>query len=239
MPVIALYCKEQELRDAVTALRELGQAKIAEANSLKTAPNKNKRSALIQAALTNAEQYLKSADALEYTLQHGYESPTADEEKAELRKMLDNLASEAGYRCGGRLVEQLESMIRSLTGQKKEAFGLVGTIIEDQHVKLEAMRWLIHSALNAATHKSKDGRLRTALEASEEIVNNLQKIDPDNLDQYLSWQWKSGSWNVRHLNAELRHKESQLRQAQERIDQLEASLNKETDGGLDESYSVR
>lgn len=225
MPVKALYCKEPELNLAILALRELANARIDAANNISRTNTEDDIESLRKDALSAAQCYLKAAESLEWAVDGNHEIPTPDEEKAELRKIIDELWQGIGYRYGGSLSEQIRAGVDAVKREQKEAYGLVATIIDDQRIRLEALRWILQQALDCSTHKSKDSSLWLGLRSIEKIIDELQGIDKDNPARYSAWDWHKGSFNTRKLNAEIQEKEMKIRGMAEQIETLKARLN--------------
>jgi hypothetical protein len=220
MPTLAIYCKEDELKMAITVLRESATQKLSEARELERQGNLENpdTGALMSSEVrATANKYLAAARDLEWSVEGLANQPTLDEEKAELRQIVDELFKDGGFRTVGTLAEQVRSGVEAVRRQRQEAFGAAATLVDDQRVRLEAMRWVLKSALDCPTHKSKDARLRLALEAVEEIGNQLQKIDPDEIDHYTHYNWKVESWNTRKLTAQVYRQEQQIRELQEQL----------------------
>lgn len=218
MPIKALYCRDEELRAAIAAMRELAHIKIGQATAVDDAVENRDGVSLKLLAYKNAKELLSEADRLERSVNGMHEQPTADEEKEELRKILDGLFNGVGYRVHGSLSEQVQSGVNAVQRQRDEAFGLVGTLVDDQRIRLEALKWMVKSALTAATHSRKNAKLYLAEESIDEILNELQKIDKDNPSRYSVYDWHHGSFNLRKLNAEIYQKDQQIRNLKERLE---------------------
>jgi hypothetical protein len=234
MPVKAIYAKEPELRLAVAALRELANAKVEIANKLEVPPAKKagKEKAVTKSdiedirlkALHAAHQYLDAANSLQREVDGACEKATPDEEKAELKKIIDGLWEGVGYSYGGSLAEQVQKGVETVKRREKEAYGVIATMIDDQRVRLQALQWILEQALGCSTHKSKDSRLYLGLDSVKAIIDELQKIDKDNPRSYSAWEWHKGSLNTRKLNAEVYRKDRQISEMREEIDKLEGLL---------------
>jgi hypothetical protein len=219
MPVKAVYCKESELALAISTLRAEADERIARAGKL---PGDAQDNDLKQEAYRSADRLFDAARSLEESLNYSHESPTLDEERESILNLIrDTGKQENGYTYSGTLRDQLAYLIRSLREDKDRTIGLLATLVDEQRVKLEAMRWILKSALGSPTHKSKDSRLNLALEATDQILSEVQGIDPETLPYYTSWDWHKGSWNTRRLNADLRRKEDVIRHLQERLEAVE------------------
>lgn len=225
MPYKLLCIKEDCLKLAVIVLQESGKNFVAEAARLE----KDGRSIINEATgneLSNelrasANNRLASAREIEWSLENLRNQPTPDEEKEEIKRSINDLFEGLGVRYRGRLVEEIQWGVREVKCQRDAAFGLVATLVDDQRIKLEALRWLIQSALDAPTHASKNARLRLGLEAIKEIIAEMQKIDPDNISRYTVHDWRAGSWNLRRLQADVYHKDTQIRALQEQLNDLQ------------------
>lgn len=227
MPVQAVYCKEDQLKLAITVLRESATQKLYEANDLDRQGNnlENPDTGALMSSEVRAvaNKYMTAARDLEWSIEGLANQPSVDEEKAELHQIIDELFKDAGYRMYGTLAEQIRSGVESVRRQRQEAFGAAATLVDDQRVRLEAMRWVLKSALDSPTHASKNARLRLALEAVEEISNQLQKIDPDEMDHYTHHDWKVESWNTRKLTSQVYRQEQQIRELQAQLDERKDS----------------
>jgi hypothetical protein len=222
-----IYGHETDLRTAIHALRELANDKLRYASTVTKELKSPDGEGLHDMALRTANHLFSTANSLEQAVHHNYEQPTFEEEKQELHALLDDLHSLVSFRHAGTLAEQFASMIDYLKRQRSQAFGLAATIADEQRVKLEAMRWMLKSALASPTHASKNRRLELALEATEEILNELQKIDPDQLSGLSTPHWEVGSWNTRRLQSDVYQKEKQIQQLKARIESLSSHPNQE------------
>jgi hypothetical protein len=225
MPVKAIYCKEEELKLAVTVLEKSSYDFLKEAERLERSeiPIINEATGALTAdhLRKTANKHLAAAQGIQWSIEGLVNQPTPDEEKEELRKLLDELHEGIGRKIYGRgLVDSIRDCVEEMKSERKEAFGLVATLVDDQRVRLEAFRWILNSALSSPTHASKNARLRLALESLQEIVNEIQKIDPDNIDGYGTYDWHLGSWNTRKLNADIYYKDMQIRRLQEELEAL-------------------
>lgn len=236
MPLKVIYGKEDELRLAVTVLQESAKNFVAEAARLEkdgvSVINPATGAELSSELRASANARLAAARAIEWSIEGlGNDQPTADEEKEELRKVINDLFEGVGYRLHGTLVEQVRTGVEAVKSQRKEAFGLVATLVDDQRIRLEALRWTMKSALDSPTHASKNARLKLGLEAIEQIINELQKIDPDNIARYTVYDWHTGSWNTRKLNATIYHQEGQIRALRARLEEIQKE-RKENNGAI-------
>lgn len=217
MPIKAIYYRDEELRAAIAAMRELANIKIGQAHAVDEAVENSDGVGLKLLAYKTAKELLSAADNLERSVDGSHEQPTADEEKKELRGILDGLFNGLGYRVHGSLSEQVRSGVESVKRQRDEAFGVVATIVDDQRIRLEALRWMVKSALAAATHSRKNSKLYLAEESIDEILDELQKIDKDDPHRYTAYDWHRGSFNVRRLESEIYQKDQQIRHLKERL----------------------
>jgi hypothetical protein len=221
MPVKAIYCKEEELKLAITVLRESATEKLSEARELERQGNlENPDTGALMSSEVRAvaNKYLAAARDLEWSTEGLSNQPTLDEEKEACLAVLKKMWDDIGHSVHGTLAEQFESAAESLRRQRQEAFGVAATLVDDQRVRLEALRWLLKSALDSPTHASKNARLRLGLEAVAEIINELQKIDPDKIHHYTGWNWHTESWNSRKLTAEIYRKDAQIQLLQGQLE---------------------
>lgn len=230
MPSVAIYCKENELRTAidvlnVTVAMMLRQAELLENGSLKLEQGEE-----IQYHLRDqARGYLAAAHELTWALNNVSAQPTPDEEREAIKAVVDKALGEGRYHLNGNLAERVQGIIQDEQSKRSEAFGLVATLADEMRTKFEAMQWVLKSAVSGGTHREKNRWIELAQTACTEIQAELQRIDPDTLSRYTTWDWKTGSWNIRKLQSDVYHKESQIRRLQERIAELEQGTPAATD----------
>lgn len=169
-----------------------------------------------------ANRYLTVARELEWAMEGRSLQPTPDEEREEIKAIIEKEFGESRYRVSGTLPEKIRGILATERVSRSEAFGLVATLSHELQVKLEAMDWVLKSALTGGTHREKNKWIELGRTACTEIMAELQRIDPDTLSRYTSWDWKSGSWNIRKLQSDVYHKDDQIRRLQERIAELES-----------------
>jgi hypothetical protein len=218
MPVKAVYCREDELRLAIVTMRAEADLRLTRAAQILDDDLKQK-------AYESAHRLFDAARSLEQDLSGSRETPTLDEERETILTMIRETAKEeGGYTRYGTLAEQLADLIQGLRQGKDRAIGMVATIVDEQRVKLQAMLWILKSALDSPTHKSKDARLHLALESIEQITNEMQGLDPDSISAYQTWGWEKGSWNTRRLTADVMRKQNIIGELEVRLAEAELEL---------------
>lgn len=211
MSVKAIYCREDELRLAIVTMRAEADLRLTRAAQILDDDLKQK-------AYESAHLLFDAARSLEQDLSGSRETPTLDEEREAILNIIRETAKEeSGYTRYGTLAEQLADLIQGLRQGKDRAIGMVATIVDEQRVKLQAMIWILKSALDSPTHKSKDARLNLALESIQQITNEMQGLDPDSLRAYQTWGWEKGSWNTRRLTADVARKGEIIRSLQAKL----------------------
>lgn len=138
--------------------------------------------------------------------------------------MNDIIAKETNWHWGGdSLKDKIEHYFNDIKGQKADAIKKLVSFVEDQKNKILALKYIVLKALQSATHRSKDARLRIVLETMTDLINELYAIDSERL-YYDYCDRDRVSWDYRNVLAD-NFKKGQI------IEGLQEELKKWKDWG--------
>lgn len=218
---------DTDILDAVKmALDELYAIKLARAeNVVLVEHDRDEKYALDRDRARLAHARERFVEALE----RGETEQDENEQLAAVDELIYEIARECSYKYGGATrVQAIRSYFESLRKDKQNAYGTFASLVDDQRVKLLAVKFLIKCVLNAATHREKNDKLYMALDSVDAIVEELAKIDVDRPESY-HWhacEYETGSWDYRRALRDLHYRNSEVNRLREELAEVQEKLKK-------------
>jgi len=160
-----------------------------------------------------------AAKQIREAAQYAGQEPTPHEQLQALEKLAQELSHTAGYGFGSQSIsEKLRSYAHTIADQRQRAYSTLAAFVEEQKNRLLAIKFIINSAMNSATHREKNTRLQIAVESLDAISLELFGL---NMDSYFLFEMNDGGWDIRKLSSEIHILKSQLADANKKLEQYQ------------------
>lgn len=220
------FTKEQELQEILARLEELYSIKLERFKELPTnsteegeTPAWTERRAI--------DRLSKLVENFRFSINSGESEMEENEQLAAIDKLMQEISREAGHGYGSKdRVAQLKSYFERLVSQKRDAYRVFAKLVDDQRVRMLAIKMLAASVEHSATHREKNTKLGMMVQNIDALIHDLTGIDKDH-PHYYEYGFRHhdiGSWDYAKAITELHHENSRVKRMEAEIEELKKKL---------------
>lgn len=222
------YHHEERLQEIISRLEELYTIKLERHKGLPT-------DSAIEEGATPAWTERKAIDRLAYliddfrsSINYGESELDQNEALAAIDKLIEtDMVKEAGHSYAGKdRVKIIRNYFSDIVRQKQDAYRVFARLVDEQRVRMLAIKMLATSVGYSATHREKDTKLRMMIQNIDALIHDLTGIDKDHPEYYEYGRRHSdiGSWDYAKAITQLHHENSRVRRMEKEVEELRAKL---------------
>lgn len=225
------HTKDEVVQEILGALNELCSIKIERAKELSAAAEEVDFSQERDPARFEQKSIRRLAWLIE-EFQGAINYGESELEENEQLRAIDQLIStdmvkEAGHMSSGKdRVKIIRGYFADVVRQKQDAYRVFAKLVDEQRVRMLAIKMLAASVEHSATHREKDTKLRMMVQNIDALIHDLTGIDKDH-PHYYEYGWKYsdvGSWDYAKAITQLHHENSRVSRMEKEIEELRKKL---------------